>query len=137
LALGVFIACLPIYGFQSIVGLFLAKKLKLHPLSVLTGAQLSTPPIGPALFLCAVDIGHVMLHGHWPAVSAWHQAYDSVSSLKLLAALLRSFLPECAVGSVLEGAVLAVLTFLSVNAMLYFAGARPPLEPADAPGTNA
>jgi uncharacterized protein (DUF2062 family) len=126
LAIGVFIACLPIYGFQSIVGLFVAKKLKLHPLSVLTGCQLSTPPMGPALFLCAVDIGHVLLHGHWPAVSAWHRAYTATASMSLLLSALKSFLPECAVGSVLEGAVLAVLTFAAVSVLLWFARHRPP-----------
>ena len=49
LAIGVFIACVPLYGLQTILGLFAARRLSLHPLPILAGSQLSAPPFAPVL----------------------------------------------------------------------------------------
>jgi uncharacterized protein (DUF2062 family) len=67
LAVGVFIANLPAYGLQSVLSLYSARRLHLHPLPVLLGSHLSTPPVGPLLIAAAIGLGHLILHGSLPA----------------------------------------------------------------------
>jgi glycosyltransferase involved in cell wall biosynthesis len=66
LALGAFIANLPIYGLQTFLSLYVARRLNVHPLAVVLGSHLSTPPVGPALVFAAVGVGHLFMHGAWP-----------------------------------------------------------------------
>ncbi|CAN5555573.1 hypothetical protein BH10PLA1_BH10PLA1_23150 [soil metagenome] len=68
LALGVFIANLPLYGVQTVLGLYLARQLKLHPVPVVVGSHLSTPPVGPVLIVAGIMVGHFLLHGDWPSL---------------------------------------------------------------------
>jgi uncharacterized protein (DUF2062 family) len=120
LALGVFIACLPAYGFQSVLSLFAARRFKLHPLSVLAGSHLSTPPVSPILIVISLALGHFLLHGTWPRLSAWH-----FSSASITPAILRSLLLEWIIGGIALGAALALLTYPLVYAMLHFAWRQP------------
>jgi glycosyltransferase involved in cell wall biosynthesis len=64
-ASGVFLANLPIYGFQTIASLYIARRLHLHPIPVIAGSQLSTPPMGIALSAAAIGLGSFILHGRW------------------------------------------------------------------------
>ena len=66
LAVGAFIANLPAYGLQTVLSLYAARRLHLHPLSVVIGSHLSTPPVGPVLVAAAVTIGHLVLHAELP-----------------------------------------------------------------------
>lgn len=105
LAVGVFIANLPLYGLQTLLSLYAARKLHLHPLSVLAGSQLSTPPLNVILIAGAVTTGHVLLHGQLPALSD----YD-LRHINLRWALL-PFLIEWTIGALLLGTILAVAAF--------------------------
>ena len=120
LAIGVFIACLPAYGFQSLLSLFAARRLKLHPLSVLTGSHLSTPPLSPLLIIASLMLGHLLLHGSMPADDYWHAA----KTISLTPAIVRSLLLEWIVGGLALGIALALLTYPLAYAMLRFAWGR-------------
>jgi uncharacterized protein (DUF2062 family) len=116
LAAGVFIANLPAYGFQSIVSLYAARRLGLHPLSVLLGSHASTPPIGPILIAAAVALGHFVFHGVLPAMSDFDPRRAGWSGV------IGPVLLEWAVGGVLIGLILASLTFAVAATLLRLLG---------------
>lgn len=62
-AIGVFISTLPTYGFQTVLAVYVARRLHLNVLAVLTGSHISVPPIGPAIVAVEIWIGHLLLHG--------------------------------------------------------------------------
>jgi len=127
LALGVFIANLPLYGVQTVLALYAAKRLHLHPAPVIIGTQASMPPISIALVVMAIYLGHLILHGSWPL---WP---EGSWSLEGISALAPSLLAAWAVGSVIVGAVLAALTFALATIFLRMALIRQPIaEPAEA-----
>lgn len=64
-ATGVLLANLPIYGLQTAASLYIARRLHLHPIPVVAGSQLSTPPLGIALSIAAISLGNFLLHGKW------------------------------------------------------------------------
>ncbi|MDX1563905.1 MAG: DUF2062 domain-containing protein, partial [Phycisphaeraceae bacterium] len=68
-SIGTLIANLPVYPFQTVLSLYVAKRLHMHPVSVLAGSMISTPPLGPALIALAVVIGHLILRGTLPDLS--------------------------------------------------------------------
>ncbi len=112
LAAGVYIGCLPTYGLQTILGLFVARRFHLHPASVVAGTNVSMPPVGPFVIAGGIAVGHVLLHGSLPTLSAYKvDAHD-------LGRMLGPILAEWVVGAVVVGAVLAGLTFVGVDILL-------------------
>jgi uncharacterized protein (DUF2062 family) len=109
-AAGVSIGALPLYGGQTILSLFVARKFRLHPASVITGSNLSGPPIGVALIAAEVAVGHLLLHGSWPVASSYVGGH--------LGAVLRPLLCEWVVGSLIVGLALAGPAFLAVDLLL-------------------
>jgi uncharacterized protein (DUF2062 family) len=118
-AIGVFIANLPLYGLQTILSLFCARRLHLHPLSVLSGSQISAPPLGPVLVAMAVAVGHFILRGSLPASADFH--------------LVRAgpLLLDWIVGSLFVGATLAMASFIAMCILLRAAFARQTTEAAE------
>lgn len=106
IALGAFIANLPAYGFQTALSLYAARRLHLHPLSVVLGSHLSTPPIGPLLVAAAITIGHLLLHAQLPTLAT----YD-VRTIGLLPLLRASFI-EWLIGGIIMGLFSAWVTYL-------------------------
>jgi uncharacterized protein (DUF2062 family) len=121
LALGVFFACLPLYGVQGILSFLAARLLRFNRLSALAGSQLSTPPVSAVLITTSLASGHLLLHGTWPDAAAWRAAPRALWSL----ATLRVFLMDWIVGGVLLGVVLSIATYLIVRATLAAGSARP------------
>jgi uncharacterized protein (DUF2062 family) len=109
-AVGIFIANLPLYGVQTLLALYTARRLHLHPLPVVAGSQLSTPPVGVAMVFGAIVVGHVMLHG---ALPRW-EGFDATRAWEMGWPLL----VDWAVGSLVLGFVMAVGGFFVVNALL-------------------
>jgi uncharacterized protein (DUF2062 family) len=114
LAIGVFIACVPLYGFQTILGLFAARRLSLHPLPILAGTQLSAPPFAPALTVASVVLGHAIISGKLPHLSDWHIAHWPAVSM----ATVNSFVASWLIGGVILGAVLAGITYVTTSAAM-------------------
>jgi uncharacterized protein (DUF2062 family) len=107
LAVGAFIANMPAYGFQTALSLYVARRLHLHPLSVVAGSHLSTPPVGPVLVAAAITIGHLLLHGALPALAR----YD-VRTMGWWPVLRASFL-EWTIGGIVMGLFCAWVTYLT------------------------
>ena len=112
LAIGVFIANLPIYGLQTLLGLYTARRLHLNPLSVVAGTHVSTPPVGPLLIAAAIGTGHLVMHGTWLTMAAWPTSFTQ------WAHLLGSLMVEWTVGSLIVGAALATAVFFVSDALL-------------------
>ena len=106
-AAGVLIGCVPWYGAQTLLSLFVARKFKLHPMSVIGGSNLSGPPIGVALIAAEVAVGHVLLHGTRPALAAYRSTQ-----------MLGPLISEWVVGSVVVGTGLAAVAFVGVDLLL-------------------
>jgi uncharacterized protein (DUF2062 family) len=124
MALGVFFACLPLYGVQGVLSFLAARLLRFNRLSAIAGSQISTPPISAVLITTSLASGHLLLHGTWPV--AWRAAPQALWSL----ATLRVFLMDWLVGGVLLGIVLSIATYFIVRATLA-AGSAPPRSAAN------
>jgi uncharacterized protein (DUF2062 family) len=135
LAVGAFIGNLPTYGVHAFIGLYAAKRLHLHPLAVVVGTHISTPPLGPLLNAAAIGLGHLILHGSPP--SGGNYNIRDVGFLEVL----RRMLLEWVVGSPIVGLVCAVLVFVISNRVLRLAAARETADtqesPKDHPGGPA
>jgi uncharacterized protein (DUF2062 family) len=127
-AVGVFIANLPLYGVQTVLGLYAARRLRLNPVSVILGSSVSTPPVGPLLITMAISAGYWLLHGTLPDTKAFD---PSVIGYR---ALIRSVLLEWAIGSILCGTILAFLAYLLTRALLWWLPVHTPEARADDPG---
>ena len=111
LSTGVFIANLPVYPFQTVLCLYLARRLHLNPLAVLAGSQISTPPITAVLIAAALCAGHLVLHGSLPTWPNFHSAHAIWKSLAW------PLMADWAVGGVVVGLVLGAITFVVADWM--------------------
>lgn len=117
LAIGVFIACVPLYGLQTILSLLAARRLSLHPLPILAGSQLSAPPFAPALGVASVVLGHLVVFGKMPHLTNWHAIHWqelSKTAFDSFAGLAASWL----VGGAIIGAGLALITYLTAAGVM-------------------
>jgi uncharacterized protein (DUF2062 family) len=111
-AIGVFIGNLPVYGVQTLLSLYTARRLHLHPLAVVTGSHVSTPPAGPVLIAIAIGAGHWMIHGSWMTMPTWQQNWSGWVSL------LGNLALEWTIGAVAVGFVLAIVAFVISHLLL-------------------
>ena len=111
-AAGVFIGTVPLYGGQTVLSLYVARRFRLHPMSVMAGSNLAGPPIGVALIAAAVAVGHLILHGAWPGPGTYSLTGGQ------LAHAVRPLLCEWIVGAVVVGTVLAGVGFVAVDLLL-------------------
>ena len=118
LSLGVFVANLPTYPFQTPLSLYLARRLHLNPLAVVAGSTISTPPLGVLLVVAAVYVCHVLLHGAAPSPPDLHSIHSAWRTLG------RSLLIDWAVGGALIGSMLAAIVFVLARVLF-----RRALEP--------
>jgi uncharacterized protein (DUF2062 family) len=112
LSFGVFIANLPVYGFQSILSLYAARRLHLNPLAVLLGSHISTPPIGPLMIAAAIGTGHLLLHGTLPVLADFDPRRAGWF------AMLRPLLLEWSLGALIVGFVMSVASFFLALALM-------------------
>jgi uncharacterized protein (DUF2062 family) len=135
LAVGAFIGNLPAYGLHAVIGLYTAKRLHLHPVGVVVGTHISTPPLGPVLNAAAICVGHLLLHGALPSSGA----YD-LRAMGFLGVLRRMAL-EWVVGSPIVGLACALLVFVIADRALRLAANRDgkvtPAAEQDARGSSS
>jgi uncharacterized protein (DUF2062 family) len=126
-SVGVVVANLPVYPFQTVAALYLARRLHLNPLAVLAGTQLSTPPINLVLIAAAIWVGHLLRHG---AVAALPTVTNVQGVWDLFA---RPILLDWVTGGPIVGFVLGAITFLLASRFYRGLededGAEPPVEP--------
>jgi glycosyltransferase involved in cell wall biosynthesis len=111
-AAGVFIANLPLYGVQTLLSLFVARRLRLHPLSVLAGSNVSMPPIGPLLVVAGISVGHLLLHGSWPEIADYNPTHAGFGHV------LWPALWDWIIGGIVLGAVMAAVSFVGLDFLL-------------------
>jgi uncharacterized protein (DUF2062 family) len=68
-ALGTFIACLPLYGLQLLLCIAFARWLRLSRLTTCLAAHVNNPLTAPGLLVLGFAIGHGLRAGSWPALS--------------------------------------------------------------------
>ena len=119
LAVGAFIANLPAYGIQTGLSLYAARRLHLHPLSVVIGSHLSTPPVGPLLVAAAITIGHLILHAELPTVASYDVRVVGVLPL------LRTCFLEWTIGGIVMGLFSAWVTYLAARWLFRLAAREP------------
>jgi uncharacterized protein (DUF2062 family) len=120
IAVGVFIANLPVFGVQTLLALYVARRLHLHPLAVVAGSKASTPPAGPLLVAAAIWLGHLLVHG---SRLTWNGLLKPVNG-HLLKAMLPLLL-DWIVGATLIGTGMAVITFGIANVLFRSVPRRP------------
>ncbi len=118
LSVGAFIANLPTFGLQTLLAIYAARRLHLHPLAVILGSFISTPPIGPVLIAMAIFVGHLVLHGSLPTFS-----YEFVANAGV-GEIFQQVIFEWFVGSLIVGTACMVLMFLSAIALTSRIGGR-------------
>ena len=116
LSVGVFVANLPTYPFQTLLSIYVARRLHLNPLAAVAGSTVSTPPLGMLLVAAAVYVGHVLLHGSAPSMPDLHSVQSAWRTLG------RPLLIDWAVGGALIGATLAAIVFVLARAVFRDAG---------------
>ncbi|MEM6458172.1 MAG: DUF2062 domain-containing protein [Planctomycetota bacterium] len=109
LALGVFVANLPLYPVQTLVALYVARRLHLHPVSTVVGSQAAFPPLGLMLIFAAVYLGRLVLTGAPPA---WSD-FAGLGSLGFaeLRQLLHGYFLAWWIGGVAIGAAMGLIAF--------------------------
>ncbi len=113
-ALGVFVACTPFYGLQTVLALGLAWVLRLNRVAAILAAQVSLAPVSPFLIFASVQLGELLLHGHFFAIDLpmlQARSFGQIGGLFIAAWLLGG----CVLG-VVFGAVLGLATFLVARA---------------------
>jgi uncharacterized protein (DUF2062 family) len=114
LAVGAFIGNMPVYGLHTALSLYAARRLHLHPLAVVAGSHVSTPPVGPVLVVAAIGIGHYLLHGSWLALTQLPRTFSEWMSTA------GSLLLEWSIGGTIIGAAAAAVVFATATFFLRF-----------------
>jgi uncharacterized protein (DUF2062 family) len=102
LSLGIFLGCSPLYGFHSVLSIFLASIFRLNPLVALLGSQVSFPPLGALILGLEVALGEWLRYGHWTLPAG-------ADARELAAWVWQHALLSWALGSVLVGGGLALV----------------------------
>ncbi len=109
-AIGVFIANLPLYGVQTILGLYIARRFRLPPTALVAGVHINVPPMGPIMIAFGIAVGHLILHGAWPHWSTYHGAGVKLNQV-LLPMLIEWIIGSVVVGLVMSGVAFVILDF--------------------------
>ena len=124
-AVGTFIAVLPIFGFHTIVILYVAGRLHLNQLMAVNIQHLFAPPLSP--FLC-IELGYYLQHHH----------FLTELSLQTVVKELHLRFLDWLLGGLVLAPIFAVLTGGVVYLIARMVQRRPPKRPAEAhpPGTE-
>ncbi|MEO1237415.1 MAG: DUF2062 domain-containing protein [Planctomycetota bacterium] len=109
LGVGVFVANLPVYPVQTLVAMYLAKRLHLHPVSTVAGSQAAFPPFGLLLIFAAIYLGHVVLTGDPPS---WSD-FSGLGALSFaeIRGLMHEYFLSWWIGGLAIGSVMGIATF--------------------------
>jgi len=123
LGIGVWIGTLPFFGFHTAMCLYVAWKLNLHPAATVLGSQVSIPPVGIALGVSSIWVGHFLLTGR--AVGL-----DSVALTWMdLPRITWQWLPAWTLGGVIIGFILGFITFAATIVITATLHDRSPSRP--------
>lgn len=107
IGVGIFIGCLPVYGFHLMLCWATGWMLRLNRLKMYLAANISNPLVAPTLVFAEIQIGAWLRRGSWHALSI-----DTVRT-----ADLGMFSVDALVGSVFVGSALGLSMFLTTYFM--------------------
>ena len=108
IGLGVFIGCLPLYGFHLLICVAAGWLFKLNRLKIYLAANISNPFVAPWLLLAEFQVGSWLRRGTFHAITIDTIRNSSVASLGI----------DLIVGSVALGAVLAALAAWTLHVLM-------------------
>jgi len=94
-AVGIFVGLTPFYFVQTVLAIYLARRLHLNVLAAVIGSQISIPPLAPLWFLLSYGLGNLLLKGEWISLDA--------------GAFSRAMLPTLLLGNVIIATGVAVV----------------------------
>jgi len=112
MSLGVFIAVIPIYGFQSLVAVSLSHFLKLNKAIVFFATNISWPPMVFVLIYASYQTGYFLFNGSI-------NASLTISDASILVDNLGESLYTFVIGSVIFGAILSGFVWLTTRGILF------------------
>lgn len=111
---GVFIANLPCYGLHTVLSLYVARRMHIHPVAVVLGSQIAIPPLSPLLIMAGITVGFITLHGRLPISSDF-----DLQQIRILDLFTRVLL-EWTVGGVIVGLFLAIMAAAITLSLMKF-----------------
>jgi uncharacterized protein (DUF2062 family) len=108
IGLGVFIGCLPCYGFHLLICSAVGSLLRLNRLKVYLAANVSNPLVAPWLILAEIQVGARLRHG----------AFMPLTREALAAVGLWTFAGDLLLGSLVVGSALGILAAWATYATL-------------------
>jgi uncharacterized protein (DUF2062 family) len=111
LSLGVFIAVIPIYGFQSLAAVGLSHILKLNKAIVFTATNISWPPMVFGLIYASYQTGYFLFNGSFNAELGMSSELVDVNSLG-------ENLYIFVIGSIIFGLLLSAFVWTTTRFML-------------------
>ena len=109
LGVGAFVGNLPVYPVQTLVAVYLAKRLHLHPVAAVAGSQVAFPPFNVILSAAAIWLGHLIL---WQSTPAWTDFTERTWDFHGVRTLMEQYFFAWALGGVIIGVVMGVAVFL-------------------------
>ena len=111
LSLGVFIAVIPIYGFQSLAAVSLSHLLKLNKAIVFTATNISWPPMVFGLIYASYQTGYFIFNGNFNAKLGMSTELVDMNSLG-------ENLYEFVIGSIIFGLMLSAFVWATTHIIL-------------------
>ena len=111
MSLGVFIAVLPIYGFQSLIAVSLSHFLKLNKAIVFFATNISWPPMVFALIYASYQTGYYIFNGSFNATFSISENTDLVNNLG-------DSLYIFVIGSIIFGLAFSSITWITTRGIL-------------------
>ncbi|HZV47573.1 MAG TPA: DUF2062 domain-containing protein [Thermodesulfovibrionales bacterium] len=108
-AVGIFVAFIPLFGTHTIMAIALASLLRVNTLIVLLGTQISNPLTLPFQLFISAEVGSVILNGKFLEIKFSHE----------LSYLLSHYLLPIIVGGLILGIVGSGLSYLLVKGFFY------------------
>jgi uncharacterized protein (DUF2062 family) len=108
-AVGIFVAFIPLFGTHTIMAIALASLLRVNTLIVLLGTQISNPLTLPFQLFISAEVGSVILNGKFLEIKFSHE----------LSYLLGHYLLPIIVGGLILGIVGSGLSYLLVKGFFH------------------
>jgi glycosyltransferase involved in cell wall biosynthesis len=80
LGFGAFIAIFPVWGFQLLIGIPLATAFKMNRVLFLITANISIPPLIPAILYVSIIIGQLLFTGHIDNSDIWNTSFEAIQT---------------------------------------------------------
>jgi uncharacterized protein (DUF2062 family) len=121
-SLGIFVGLTPFYLLQTILAIYLARRLHLNVIAAVIGSQISIPPLMPVWVWLSYGVGNLLWRGEWMLQDVSEQATWTLSAF---AGKIGPFL----LGNFTVAITVAIIGLLLARGLLYcLRGQRVPVE---------